>query len=190
MSSTTVNERVSTLEARADDMDARADAMEAKAEGLHGRIATVETRQSALEAKAQELEAFAGPGQNQALSDNIVAIRKKLDLVLKSQEKFGERQVALEAGQQALMDGQRQVRVGLSLLEDKVTWLQGAQDNFEQRVTAVEEGQARLEEGQAKLEGGQAKLEGRQARLEEGQGEIKQTLVQILDRLPAKPGDN
>jgi predicted nuclease with TOPRIM domain len=190
LSSTTINERVSALETRADDMDARADAMEARGEAIQGRTAAMETRQGAVEAKVTELHAFAGPGQNQALSDNVIDVRKKLDLVLKNQEKFGERQVALEAGQQALVDGQRQVRVGLSLLEDKVTWLQQSHDNFGERLTAVEEGQVRLQEGQVRLQEGQVKLEQRQVALEQGQGEIKATLVQILDRLPAKPGNN
>ncbi len=97
--STTINERVSTLETRADDMDARADALEAKGEALRGRTAGMETGQGALEAKVKELDAFAGPGQNQALSDNIVDVRKKLDLLLKNQEKFGERQESLVQGQ-------------------------------------------------------------------------------------------
>jgi len=137
VSSTTMSERVSTLEARADDMDARADALEAKGEAGQGRIGAMETRQGAVEAKVKELDVFAGPGQNVALSESMVEIRKKLDLVLKNQEKFGGSQSSLEAGFVRLEERQTGLEVGFARLEERQTSLEHGQDEIKGTLALI-----------------------------------------------------
>lgn len=52
-----------------------------------------------------------------------------------------------------------------------------------EKLTSLEQGQAKLEQGQAKLEQGQAKLEQGQAKLEQGQAETNSRLERVEQRV-------
>jgi chromosome segregation ATPase len=170
---------------------------------LEERVENLEQTVAPLNARVKDLEDWAGPGQNEVFSANLVALRKQL-------EQFGK----VQARHEAKLDGLTTVQaLHTKMLQDHATKLDGLTTDvtglkkdvatlktdvtglkkdvatLKTDVTGLKKDVATLKTDVATLKTGVAELKTGVAELKADMREVKGTLSEILLRLPPRPAE-
>jgi chromosome segregation ATPase len=134
-------------------------------------MATTEERLGTLEVRVENLDTWAGPGQAGALADGQREIRAELGKIRQTQDRHTRMLADLTAD--------------ISELKTTVTRLDARMSGLETRMSGLETSVSGLETRMSGLETRMSGLETRMSGLESDMGEVKDTLREILRRLPA-----
>lgn len=137
--------------------------------GLEQLMKPLPSRIGALEDKVHHLDTWAGPGQNEALSDNIIAFRAETNRKLDGLSK-GLTEVGNDVSQLTTQFGG--FRNEMSRLSGEVAGLQADMTEVKTDV--------------AGLKSDMTEVKGDVAELKSDMVEVKGALAEILDRLPPK----
>jgi len=158
--------------------------------GLEELMKPLPSRIGALEDKVHHLDTWAGPGQNEALSDNIIAFRaetnRKLDGLTKDLTKVGNDVSQLTTQFGGFRNEMSRLSGEVAGLQTDMTEVKKDVAGLKGDMTEVKGDVSTLKGDVSTLKGDVSTLKGDVAELKTDMVQVKGALAEILDRLPLK----